>query len=100
MGFYAPDSLIHEAENRGIAVLGLDVNASEVQCAVQHGGVRLGLAYVKGAARAEVQALVAERERGGPFASLGDLAARAGVRRHTLEQLAWAGACDGLPGGR
>jgi len=28
MGFYAPDSLIHEAEIRGIAVLGLDVNAS------------------------------------------------------------------------
>jgi error-prone DNA polymerase len=100
MGFYAPDSLIHEAENRGIAVLGLDVNASQVQCTVQRGGVRLGLAYVKGAARAEVQGLVAERERGGPFASLGDLAARAGVRRHTLEQLAWAGACDELLGGR
>jgi error-prone DNA polymerase len=100
MGFYAPDSLIHEAENRGIAVLGLDVNASEAQCAVQDGGVRLGLAYVKGAATAEIEALLAERERGGPFASLGDLAARAGVRRVTLEQLAWAGACDGLLGGR
>src|SRR5262249_28645097 len=24
MGFYAPDSLVHEAENRGIAILGLD----------------------------------------------------------------------------
>jgi error-prone DNA polymerase len=100
MGFYAPDSLIHEAESRGIAVLGLDVNASHVQCTVQDGGVRLGLAYVKGAAKAEVQGLVAERERGGPYAGLGDLAARAGVRRGTLEQLAWAGACDGLRGGR
>jgi error-prone DNA polymerase len=100
MGFYAPDSLIHEAENRGIAVLRLDVNASEVQCTVQDGGVRLGLAYVKGAATSEVMGLLAERERGGSFASLGDLAARAGVRRGTLEQLAWAGACDGLPGGR
>ncbi|HEY4450041.1 MAG TPA: DNA polymerase III subunit alpha [Solirubrobacteraceae bacterium] len=99
MGFYAPDSLIHEAENRGIAVLGLDVNASEVQCTVQGGGVRLGLAYVKGATTVEMKGLVAERERGGCFAGLGDLAARAGVRRGTLEQLAWAGACDGLPGG-
>ena len=27
MGFYAPDSLVHEAQRRGIAVLGLDVNA-------------------------------------------------------------------------
>jgi len=43
---------------------------------------------------------VAERRRGGPFTSLADLAARAGVRRRTLEQLAWAGACDGLLGGR
>src|SRR5438270_8119209 len=100
MGFYAPDSLIHEAENRGIAVLGLDVNASEAECTVQDGGVRLGLAYVKGATSAEVEGLLAERERGGSYASLGDLAARAGVRRGTLEQLAWAGACDGLPGGR
>ncbi len=100
MGFYAPDSLIHEAENRGIAVLGLDVNASEVQCAVEDGGVRLGLGYVKDAAREEVEGLVAERRRGGRYTSLADLAARAGVRRRTLEQLAWAGACDRLLGGR
>jgi error-prone DNA polymerase len=96
MGFYAPDSLVHEAENRGIAVLGLDVNASRARCAVQDGGVRLGLGYIKGVAEAEVQRLVAERERGGPFAGLEDLAARAGVRRGTLERLAWSGACDGL----
>ncbi|HEU0249696.1 MAG TPA: DNA polymerase III subunit alpha, partial [Solirubrobacteraceae bacterium] len=35
MGFYAPDSLVHEAQRRGIPVLGLDVNASGVQCTVQ-----------------------------------------------------------------
>jgi error-prone DNA polymerase len=100
MGFYAPDSLVHEAENRGIAIRKLDVNASQVQCTVQDEGVRLGLGYVKGAARAEMQALVAERERGGPFASLGELAGRAGCRRGTLEQLAWSGACDELIGER
>jgi error-prone DNA polymerase len=99
MGFYAPDSLVHEAENRGIAMLGLDVNASAAQCTVEGGGVRLGLGYVKGVASAEVQRLVAERERGGPFRSLGDLAARAGVTRGTLEQLAWSGACDHLMAG-
>jgi error-prone DNA polymerase len=96
MGFYAPDSLVHEAQNRGISVLGLDVNASAVRCTVQDGDVRLGLGYVKGATGAEVHGLVAERERSGAFESLGDLAARAGVRRVTLEQLAWAGACDSL----
>jgi error-prone DNA polymerase len=59
-------------------------------------GVRLGLGYVKGVIAAEVRVLVAERERGGPFASLGELAARVGAGRVTLEQLAWSGACDGL----
>ena len=98
MGFYAPDSLVHEAENRGIAIHKLDVNCSQVRCTVQDGGVRLGLGYVKGAARAEMQALVDERERNGRYASLGELAGRAGCRRGTLEQLAWSGACDGLIG--
>jgi error-prone DNA polymerase len=96
MGFYAPDSLVHEAENRGIAIHKLDVNSSQVRCTVQDGGVRLGLGYVKGAASAEMQALVDERERNGLYASLGELAGRAGCRRGTLEQLAWSGACDGL----
>jgi error-prone DNA polymerase len=120
MGFYAPDSLVHEAQRRGITVLGLDVNVSEVQCTVeavaQNGsdeasfeerkgedgevsdglGVRLGLGYVKGAVAEQVRELVAERERGGLFHDLGDLAARTPTRRATLEQLAWSGACDSL----
>jgi error-prone DNA polymerase len=99
MGFYAPDSLVHEAQRRGIEVLGLDVNASGVQCAVQHGAVRLGLAYIKGAVADEVRELVGERERGGQFRDLSDLAGRAATRRGTLEQLAWSGACDSLVGG-
>ena len=96
MGFYAPDTLVHEAEVRGIPVLGLDVNASGVGCTVEDGGVRLGLGYVKGVRADEVRELVAERERVGPFRDLGDLAARCGAGRPTLEQLAWSGACDGL----
>jgi error-prone DNA polymerase len=102
MGFYAPDSLVHEAENRGISitVLGLDVNASLAQCTVQDGGVRLGLGYIKDVTVAEVEALVAERERNGRFGSLEDLAARAVVRRGTFEQLAWSGACDSLLDGQ
>ncbi|HEY4812134.1 MAG TPA: error-prone DNA polymerase, partial [Solirubrobacteraceae bacterium] len=99
MGFYAPDSLVHEAESRDITVHRLDVNASQVQCTVEHGGVRLGLGYIKGIVAAEAQALVGERTRGGPFKSLAELAGRAGVRRETLEQLAWSGACDSLTSG-
>jgi error-prone DNA polymerase len=96
MGFYAPDSLVHEAEGRGIPTLPADVNASDVECTVQDGGVRIGLGYIKGAAVADVRALVAERRRDGPFRSPGELAARCGATRATLERLAWAGACDGI----
>jgi error-prone DNA polymerase len=99
MGFYAPDTLVHEATGRGIPVLPLDINASAVRCTVEDGGVRLGLGYVKDVRAEEVRALVAERERGGPFRDLGELAARCGAGRPTLEQLAWSGACDALVGG-
>jgi error-prone DNA polymerase len=96
MGFYAPDTLVHEAQRRGIAVLRLDVNESAMECTVADGGVRLGLGYIKGVVAVEVRELVAERERGGRFCSLGELAARVGAGRTTLEQLAWSGACDSL----
>jgi error-prone DNA polymerase len=99
MGFYAPDSLVHEAENRGIAILGLDVNSSEVQCTIQNGAVRLGLGYIKDVPDAEMRELVAERAGGGRYRTPAELAARSGARRVTLEQLAWSGACDGLLAG-
>jgi error-prone DNA polymerase len=98
MGFYAPDSLLHEAQRRGIAVLRVDVNASAARCTVERGAVRLGLGYVKGTVAAELQQLVAERERSGPFRDLGDLAGRVALSATTLEQLAWSGACDSLIG--
>ncbi len=109
MGFYAPDSLVHEAESiDGIAVLGLDVNASHVQCMVEAVpgeagpglGVRLGLGYIKDVAAAEVQRARGRARAGRTLRSLGELAARVAAGRKTLEQLAWSGACDGLMTGR
>ena len=40
--------------------------------------------------------MVEERERGGGWRSLGDLAGRSGAFAETLGRLAWAGACDEL----
>ena len=107
MGFYPPDSLSHEAQRRGIEVRAADVNRSAVECTVEprpgrrEPAVRFGLGYVKGVAEEEVRALVAERERGGPYRGLADLASRSGMGRDGLERLAWAGACEslGLPAG-
>jgi error-prone DNA polymerase len=122
MGFYAPDTLAHEAQRRGIEIAPPDVNASEVECTVEWvappgdrsppgddpsapvaappiGCVRIGLGYVLGARREEVEALVAARRERGAFRSLADLASRAGAGRPSLEKLAWAGACDALAAG-
>ena len=101
MGFYVADTLVHDAQRRGLAVLAPDVQRSDVGCTVEPGGaIRIGLAHVNGVRRDEVEALVAARaERGGRFASLAELAACAEAARPSLERLAWAGACDGLTGG-
>lgn len=58
--------------------------------------VRIGLGYVNGVREEEVRALVEERERGGGWRSLSELAARSGAGMETLGRLAWAGACDVL----
>jgi error-prone DNA polymerase len=106
MGFYPPDSLVHEAQRRGIRVARPDANRSKVLCHVEsprteevRGGlqVRIGLGYVKGVRKEEMEALVAERERGGPYAGIAELASRSGAGLPSLERLAWAGALDGIP---
>jgi len=60
--------------------------------------VRLGLGYVAGVKVEDVRGVVAERERerGGGFGSVAELAGRCSSGRDSLERLAWAGACDGL----
>jgi error-prone DNA polymerase len=103
MGFYPPDALVHEAQRRGIEVLAPDVNASRVECEIDAETtaparlrVRIGLGYVRGVRRQEIEQLVAAREAAGPFRSLSELASRAGAGSPSLELLAWSGACDSL----
>jgi error-prone DNA polymerase len=69
-------------------------SVSEVRGGLQ---VRIGLGYVKGVRKEEMEALVAERERGGPYREIAELASRAGAGVPSLERLAWAGALDGIP---
>ncbi|MET1008664.1 MAG: error-prone DNA polymerase, partial [Gaiellaceae bacterium] len=94
MGFYPPASLVRDAQRRGVEVLPPDVNRSAAKCRLQHGLVRVGLGYVKGLGETPAAALVEERETGGAYGSVADLARRAPLDRPGLEALVASGACD------
>ena len=84
-------------------MLGPDANRSRVLCHTERIegelSVRIGLGYVKGVRKEEMEALVAERERGGEYGGIAELASRCGAGLASLERLAWAGALDAIPAG-
>ena len=95
MGFYPPASLVRDAQRRGVRVIPPCVNASEATCTITpDGAVRIGLGYVREVRTDAAAALVAERNAGGPFHNLADLASRSALQRAQIAQLARAGACD------
>jgi len=100
MGFYPPASLVRDGQRRGVEVRPPDVNSSAARCSLAGSGpakgwaVLVGLAYVQGVGVEEAEALVAEREAGGRFAGILDLAQRTAAGRAVLQALVEAGACD------
>jgi error-prone DNA polymerase len=95
MGFYPPASLVRDGERRGVRVLAPDVNASEAQCSIEDGAVRVGVGYVSGVGEKEADAVAS----GKPYVDLRDLAQRAPADRSWpdragLEALVESGACD------
>jgi DNA polymerase-3 subunit alpha len=90
---------VEDIRRSGIDCLPPDINASNAHFTVENGAVRYALGALKGVGEKAMEALVAERTRGGPFASLEDFAARIDPRllnRRQLEGLAGAGAFDTL----
>ncbi len=100
MGFYPPDSLIHDAQRHHLAILPPDVNHSDAECIVADtGAIRIGLSYIKGVHTQDIENLIQARSLAGGFKSLEHFAAHAGTSTNTLERLARSGACDELAGG-
>jgi DNA polymerase-3 subunit alpha len=94
---------VEDMRRSGIGCLPPDINASDAHFTVENGPeghcVRYALGALKGVGEKAMEALVAERTRGGPFASLEDFAARIDPRllnRRQLESLAGAGAFDSV----
>ncbi|MEX1142165.1 MAG: DNA polymerase III subunit alpha [Thermoleophilaceae bacterium] len=84
-------------EDMGIEVLPPDVNESGHNFEVRERNIRFGLDAVKNVGAAAVDAIVAAREDGGPFASLWDFCRRVDVRavnKKAIEALVKCGALD------
>lgn len=107
MGFYSLDALGRDANRNDVEIRLPDVNASDVWCTIERergngkgeaGAVRVGLGFVRDWSEATATELVLERERRGPFTSIGDLARRAPppLKRTAIEHLVWVGGCDGF----
>jgi error-prone DNA polymerase len=95
MGFYAPATLVKDAQRHGLDVRAIDVARSDWKCTLEPraGGpaVRLGLRYVNGLREQTGRALEASRARR-PFSDLADLVRRVSLRQTELEALAELGA--------
>jgi len=90
---------VEDMRRGAIECLPPDINASREHFTVENGAVRYALGALKGVGEKAMESLVEERERGGPFSSLEDFAARVDPRllnRRQLESLAGAGAFDGI----
>jgi error-prone DNA polymerase len=124
MGFYAPHVLVGDGRRHGVQVLPVDINRSGVKCTVEYqvmsdeswvmsdsdgsahdsslithhsslAAVRLGLDRVRSLNEEVSAAIVAERERHGPFRDLEDFIGRiaeCGLKRPAMENLILLGA--------
>ncbi len=108
LGFYSPSQLVQDAQRHGVQVRPADVSHSDWDCTLEdmpapdapgQPVVRLGLRLVSGLSQDEALRIsAARRER--PFTATEDMALRAQLDRHTLQQLAAADALHSLAGHR
>ncbi|MBN9620952.1 MAG: error-prone DNA polymerase, partial [Actinobacteria bacterium] len=107
MGFYSPQSLVHDAKRHGVEVRKPDINRSAACASLEEGdgpsqcpcldapqpAVRLGLASVRGIDTGLGERIVTARGDT-PFTGLTDLARRIQLTSGQIEALATAGAFD------
>jgi error-prone DNA polymerase len=114
MGFYSPQSLVDDARRHGVTVRRPDINASDAKAKLEppvaggrpgnepgqwgRGGpvLRMGLSSVRTISDSIAERIQAEREAGGPYRDLSDVARRAALSTVQLEALATSDAFAGL----
>ena len=94
------DKIVHyvsACRHDGIAVLPPDINESGTEFTATSEGVRFGLAGIRGVGEGVTEAIIAEREKGGPFKNLHDFVERVDAsqaNRRVIEALIKGGAFD------
>lgn len=88
MGFYAPAQIVRDAREHGVEVREVDVNASDWDCTLEDGALRLGLRQIEGLQREAAERLVAGR----PYRTVEELRTRGQVPVHAVQRLAAADA--------
>ena len=98
MGFYAPATLVKDAQRHGLHFKPIDITRSDWKCTVEeHNGekcVRLGLNYCKGLRQQAAEAILRARASQ-PFSSIQDLVNRVPeLRKDELRKLSEIGALN------
>ncbi len=98
MGFYAPHTLVKDAQRHGLHFLPVDVNRCMYVCTIERRdnelAVRLGFNYVKGFSRMTAEAIECARQQA-PFGSIDDLKRRVPrMSKDELRSLAELGALN------
>ena len=96
MGFYSPATIVEDARRHQLDVRPVCVRASDWDCTVEDGSLRMGIRYVKGLSPQDGERIMAAR----PFVDLEDFARRTDLARDALEALAQAGALESFGGNR
>jgi error-prone DNA polymerase len=98
MGFYAPATLVKDAQRHGLHFKPIDVTRSDWFCTIEEDAgekyVRLGFNYVKGLREQAAKAILATRAQS-PFTSIQDLVNRTPeLRKDELRKLSEIGALN------
>lgn len=94
---------VEECKKMGIQLLPPDINEGYRQFSVSDGKIRFALAAIKNVGKGAVDALVADREKNGPFTSMTDFCNRmegGEWNKRGMESLIKGGAMDSLGGFR
>jgi len=97
-GFYSPFAYLSEARRQGLSIEPPDINAGCWHYAGQGNALRVGLMQIQGLCRAGAEALLQERERGGPFRNFRDFLERTELNQADIRLLVKAGCFDALEG--